>query len=90
MSARALRIRDEAMRYGAEVNVGAPPMVAAGVYAFGIEMGLAIAVAAEADPAGSDAATVLAELRALVYHGEPDRWLLEAMDRTARTIVEGS
>lgn len=78
MTGAAVRIRDEAVRYAAEMQ----SEVAGGVYSSGIEMGLAIAIAA-----GPDASGILAELRELVYHGERDRWVFDEMDREAAAIA---
>jgi hypothetical protein len=83
VSARTQRIQDEAVRYGVEMAIAGQEQVVAGVYSFGIEMGLAIAVAA-----GSEAPGLLAELRDGVYHGAPDLWIANEMDRVARSIVE--
>lgn len=84
MSGRAQRIHDEVIAYGAQMGGPGQQAVVAGIYSFGIEVGLAIAAAA-----GGETASVLDELREVAYHGARDAWVAEEMDRTARSIVTG-
>lgn len=84
MTTRAERIRDEAVLYGQQMATMdfAPANRASAMYSFGIEMGMAIAIAA-----GAEAPALLAEFRDGVYPHDVDREITDKIDGTAAEIV---
>jgi len=78
------RIRDEAITYGHEMErMGfAPSQRAAAMYSSGIELGLAIAIAA-----GPDAPAILAEIREVCYPHPGDQQVIDGVDGVAAGLA---